>query len=259
MMQARLPLIRGILLALAACLPGLATADGPPAARPVLLDVDRLRQQLAPAGPAARRAAGPLAADLPTPDGERRFVLIETHLLPATDTAACRRLRTFVGRQADDPTHEVARTLRSQGLTADLTRGSESVRLRPALAGARLTCSMPAAPPAPLAYYRLRIENLDGTADHSPVVAVARPAGRASAFTAKLFPNPVRPGSPVAQAATLWLTDALGCTVRQQPLALPAGPTLLPLPEAAALRPGLYLLRVQPDAGTGARLRVLMK
>ncbi|UOQ97696.1 zinc-dependent metalloprotease [Hymenobacter sp. 5317J-9] len=110
----------------------LRAQPGP--ARRVALDVALLRQQLAPAPGASVRARQATAyrVSLPTLGGERTFVLTESFVLPATDAAAQRRLRTFVGYETGRPAHRISIVLTPKGLTADFAGGTEAASLRPA-------------------------------------------------------------------------------------------------------------------------------
>ncbi|SHK59229.1 M12 family metallo-peptidase [Hymenobacter psychrotolerans] len=109
-----------------------------PSARRVTLDVDQIRRQLtADAGTAARPGPpAPHRISLPTLRGSRAFVLTETHVLPASDAAARRRLRTYVGYEENAPRHRVSVVLTPRSLTAQLLAGEQSASLRPAPDGA---------------------------------------------------------------------------------------------------------------------------
>jgi hypothetical protein len=121
-----------------------------------------------------------------------------------------------------------------------------------------------AAPPAGLAYYRLRVQDQDGTATYSPVVTVPRNDAVSSAFSVQAFPNPVPAGgtlqlqlqAPEAQTVQLTLTDVVGRTVWRQSVALPAGTTVLAVPATSQWQ-GVYVLRVQPAAGPAQQQKVL--
>jgi hypothetical protein len=100
-------------------------------------------------------------------------------------------------------------------------------------------------------YYRLRQVDIDGTATYSPVRAV--PVPPTAGLEVQAYPNPIAPAAAAvvlvrtsqAGPATLVLTDAQGRVVGQQRASLPLGATVVPLPGAGSLAPGLYLLRVQ--------------
>ncbi|QNH63182.1 M12 family metallo-peptidase [Hymenobacter sediminicola] len=113
-----------------------STAQQAPPRR-VSVNVEQLRQQLT-ATPSTSARLGSVAAYrviLPTLQGSRAFVLTETHVLPAADAAARRRLRTYVGYEENTPGHRVSLVLTPRSLTAQLLAGSESASLRPAADG----------------------------------------------------------------------------------------------------------------------------
>jgi len=115
-----------------------------PPAQAVSVDVAGLRRQLTEPGAGARSQGPPThRIALPTLNGSRAFVLLETHVLPATDAAAQQRLRTFVGYEESAPAHRVSLVLTPQGLTADLLAGPESASLRPAASGGYLLKQVP--------------------------------------------------------------------------------------------------------------------
>jgi len=99
-------------------------------------------------------------------------------------------------------------------------------------------------------YYRLRQVDTDGSSTYSPVRTLAIAAGT---LAVEAFPAPLPAGqglslqvrTPLAGAAQLLVTDALGHTVLQQALALSASTTTIALAQAAQWRQGLYVLRVQ--------------
>jgi hypothetical protein len=100
-------------------------------------------------------------------------------------------------------------------------------------------------------YYRLRQVDLDGTATYSPVRTVQVPL--AAGLLVQAYPNPSLTAGDITLAvrtdqagpATLWLTDVLGRQLGQQVLTLAPGTITLPLVGAAALAPGVYLVRVR--------------
>lgn len=100
-------------------------------------------------------------------------------------------------------------------------------------------------------YYRLQQVDLDGTSTYSPVRTVVVEALAIRQFLA--FPNPSQGALGVQVdlgqegVGTLRLTDATGCLMLEKQLTLAAGSNLLNLPEAQALRPGLYHLQLQQD------------
>jgi len=122
------------------------------------------------------------------------------------------------------------------------------------------------APPAGLAYYRLRVQDQDGTATYSPVVTVPRNDAVSSAFSVQAFPNPVPAGgtlqlelqlqTPEAQTVQLTLADVLGRTVWRQSVVLPAGTTVLAV-SATSQWQSVYVLRVQPAASPAQQHKVL--
>ena len=123
-----------------------------------------------------------------------------------------------------------------------------------------------AAPPDPLAYYRLLVQDVDGSAAYSPVVTVARnPAGQL-VFSAVAYPNPLPNGTPLqlrlhssqAQTVELSVTDALGRALLRQDLSLPAGITLRLVPEASQWH-GLYLLHVRPASGPSYQQKLILE
>ncbi len=118
-----------------------------------------------------------------------------------------------------------------------------------------------------LTYYRLRLLDQDGRATFSAPVALARAAGPVATFSLTALPNPAA-GVPVtlavqnpapAQPAQLRLTDALGRPVLSRDVALSAGESRLPLPEATGYRPGLYLLTLRRADGTVARQKLAVR
>lgn len=108
-----------------------------------------------------------------------------------------------------------------------------------------------AATPGPIAYYRLRQIDTDGTETFSPVRALAVPTGHATQL--QLWPNPARGTVAVAGLApgtTVQLLDLAGRVLLTA--ALPArGPLQLGLP--FGLKPGLYVVR---GGGRAQRLAV---
>lgn len=99
-------------------------------------------------------------------------------------------------------------------------------------------------------YYRLRQADTDGTSTYSPVCTLAMST---ETLAMEAFPTPLATGqslnlqvrTPLPGLASLFVTDALGHVVLQQPLDLPAGTTTVALPQAAQWGQGLYVLRVQ--------------
>lgn len=132
MPQPILSTLRGLLLGCAVLLlPGHPVrAQQTPTARLVSLDVPLLRRQLTP--PVARGSQPTYRLQLPTLRGSRPFILTESFVLPAADTAARRRLRTFVGYEDGAPDHRASVVLTPQALTLDVLAGAESASLRPA-------------------------------------------------------------------------------------------------------------------------------
>ncbi|MBD2714727.1 T9SS type A sorting domain-containing protein [Microvirga sp. STR05] len=113
----------------------ITAQQAPP--RRVSVNVEQLRQQLT-ADPSTSARPGSVAAYrvlLPTLQGARTFVLTETHVLPADDAAARRRLRTYVGYEENAPGRRVSLVLTPRSLTAQLLAGPESASLRPAADG----------------------------------------------------------------------------------------------------------------------------
>ncbi|GAB3575209.1 M12 family metallo-peptidase [Hymenobacter daeguensis] len=115
--------------------PATAQALRPSPVQRVALDVALLRQQLAPATGGIARPAATYRVSLPTLRGSRPFVLTESFVLPASDAAAQRRLRTFVGHEEGAAGHRASVVLTPSSLTADLLAGTESASLRPAADG----------------------------------------------------------------------------------------------------------------------------
>lgn len=135
MPQPLLSILRGLLLGcVVVLLPGHPTlAQKNPTAQVVSLDMPLLRRQLTP--PAARGSRPTYRLQLPTLRGSRPFVLTESFVLPATDTVAQQRLRTFVGYEDGAPDHRASVVLTPRALTLDVLAGAESASLRPAGAG----------------------------------------------------------------------------------------------------------------------------
>ncbi len=80
---------------------------------------DRLAQ--APSSRAARRGAEPLTVRLPDPDGTTRaFEVVEDPVLQAGLQAAHPEIRTFAGRQADDPSRTVRLDVTPMGVHASV-------------------------------------------------------------------------------------------------------------------------------------------
>ncbi|MGI4863662.1 MAG: M12 family metallo-peptidase [Janthinobacterium lividum] len=125
---------------------------------------------------------------------------------------------------------------------------------------------LPDATPTALAYYRLLVQDADGTATYSPVVTVQRDQASQPAFSAVAYPSPVPSGasvqlqlqSPEAQMVQVLVTDAVGRVVLRQSVALGAGTTLRALPEASQWH-GLYLLRVQPATGAAYQQKLVIQ
>jgi hypothetical protein len=103
---------------------------------------------------------------------------------------------------------------------------------------------------AAMLYYRLRQVDTDGTSTYSPVRTVQVAA---LALTFEAFPTSLPAGqelslqirTPSAGQASLLVTDMLGHCVHQQLIDLPAGATIVSLPQAQQWSLGLYVLRVQ--------------
>ncbi len=106
---------------------------------------------------------------------------------------------------------------------------------------------------SPVVYYRLREVATNNTVTYSPVQLV-KLVPCAAPVQVQAYPNPFQ--GPVslalesaqAQAGTLRLSDAQGHLLVQRALTLPAGRSMLALPETAALRPGVYFLQFQTGA-----------
>jgi hypothetical protein len=121
-----------------------------------------------------------------------------------------------------------------------------------------------AAPPAGRVYYRLLVQDLDGTATYSAVVTVQRDDAAQTAFSVQAFPNPVPAGGTLqlqvltrdAQTVQLSVTDAVGRTVWRQSVALRAGTTVLKVPETSQWH-GLHVLTVRPATGSPQQQKVL--
>ena len=96
-------------------------------------------------------------------------------------------------------------------------------------------------------YYRLRIQELDGSHTYSDAISIALPPAREGSLT--FYPNPAPSGtsialaSPVAGTATLY--DATGRVCARLPVSL--GEQSVLLPEAV---PGIYRLQVQSVSGS---------
>jgi hypothetical protein len=99
-------------------------------------------------------------------------------------------------------------------------------------------------------YYRLRQVDQDGTFSYSPVrtlQALLPPDG----LSAHVWPNPARGAATLtiradqAGPASLQLLSVLGQCLAHRQLPLPAGVTMLPLPEVTSLGPGVYWLHLQ--------------
>ncbi len=122
-----------------------------------------------------------------------------------------------------------------------------------------------AAPPA-LGYYRLLVQDADGTVSYSPVLAIQRDQASEPVFSAVAYPNPKPSGTSLqlqlqtaaAQTVQLVVTDIVGRTVLRQSVALAPGTTLRTLPEASQWR-GVYLLSVQPATGAGCTQKVVLE
>lgn len=120
-----------------------------------------------------------------------------------------------------------------------------------------------------LRYYRLRQVDLDGTAQYSPIVAIAfKP--QAAALTLAAFPNPlsnaqtlrlVLTGWPTDQPLTLTLTDAMGRTVWRSPAMLSDdAPTLsLPTNLMGHLPIGSYTLLATSNSGQACQVVVMLE
>ncbi|MBO2011485.1 glycoside hydrolase family 44 protein [Hymenobacter negativus] len=126
----------------------------------------------------------------------------------------------------------------------------------------------PANPAGPSLYYRLRLLDLDGSATFSPVITLSRPTAAVPTITLAALPNPVPAGSPAQlavqntgphQSAYLHLTDALGRMVLGKTVSLPAGSTVMQLPEAAVWPRGLYLLTLRSANGAVIRQKVAVE
>ncbi|MDO7845788.1 T9SS type A sorting domain-containing protein [Hymenobacter sp. M29] len=101
-------------------------------------------------------------------------------------------------------------------------------------------------------YYRLRQVDKDGAASYSPIRTVQVPA--AGGFAVQAYPQPF--GSelnlllrtPETGPVTIALLDGLGRVLLTRQATLAPGSTVLPLPEAAALSFGVYVLSISHNA-----------
>jgi hypothetical protein len=112
-------------------------------------------------------------------------------------------------------------------------------------------------------YYRLRQVDLDGSSSYSPVVAVSLEHDEAP-LTLRAAPNPFHHGelqativAPAAGKGQLQLSDLAGRGLLSRYLELPAGTTVLALPELASLPPGVYVLTLR--VGNELRQQKLLK
>jgi len=123
-----------------------------------------------------------------------------------------------------------------------------------------------AALPTGSTYYRLLMQDLDGSAAYSSVVSLAGAVSRFTDLHITVAPNPVPSGgalhvlvdAPEAQTATLRLADLTGRVLLSRSLVLPAGSTEVLLPETHQWH-GLYLLTVQSVAGPTQQQRVILE
>ena len=133
-------------------------------------------------------------------------------------------------------------------------------------AGAQQYALHDAPAPAALTYYRLLVQDADGHQAYSPVVAVPPGAAAPASLAVAAYPNPVPAGGalqlqlqlPLAQLVRLTLLDALGRPVLRREAALPAGTTLLALPEAGQLH-GLFVLVAEGADGQRQQRRLVLE
>lgn len=144
--------------------------------------------------------------------------------------------RFVVEASADGSRYAAIATLAAAGKSTSLTTYSYVDASDAALATGRR-------------YYRLRQEDLDGTASYSPVVTVSRGAAGSTASKFDAYPNPFAdrlsvalPGQAEPQATKVTLLTLTGRPVFSTTLDLSAAPQALNnLPELPA---GVYILRL---------------
>ncbi len=104
---------------------------------------------------------------------------------------------------------------------------------------------------AAMVYYRLRQVDRDGTASYSPVRPVQVPAG--ADFAVQAYPQPFTTTlslfirTAAAGPANIALHDAVGRALLTRAVNLLPGSTMVPLPEAAALPSGAYVLTISQN------------
>jgi hypothetical protein len=103
-------------------------------------------------------------------------------------------------------------------------------------------------------WYRLRQQDYDGTTDYSPIV---RLRGMKTA-PVRIYPNPVRAGRAIYldTATKVTTVELYSLDGRRYWSATPTD-THSPLPLPADLAPGVYVLRVQGDAGVSTQRLVI--
>jgi uncharacterized repeat protein (TIGR01451 family) len=103
-------------------------------------------------------------------------------------------------------------------------------------------------PSGAVLYYRIRLEDINGTTNYSDIV-VLRSAGSTSFFTTNLAPNPARVStilaisSPHSGPARISLFNATGALIYSLSTAINEGTTTVSLPLPAQLPTGLYIVR----------------
>jgi hypothetical protein len=102
-----------------------------------------------------------------------------------------------------------------------------------------------------VSYYRLRQVDTDGTSQHSKVVAVQSEGGLAKPAL-KLYPNPADASlelevAPLAEAATVRITDMTGRVLRSLKMEAGAGGLTLPVSDLPA---GVYVVTLTKASGT---------
>ena len=102
--------------------------------------------------------------------------------------------------------------------------------------------------PGAVLYYRIRLEDINGTTNYSNTV-VLRSAGNSSLLTTHLAPNPARVSttlaiwSPRSGSARISLFNVAGVLIYSQSTAITEGTTTVSLPLPARLPTGVYIVR----------------